>query len=79
MTHFNPAQTDSVSFAGPTKDGKLTRAQIETVPTVFTSNATIKKVGGQTTVFAAGVAGIAKILATGESLEEISFLPWARL
>ena len=48
ITHFNSAQTDSVPHAGPTKGRKLTAADIKTVPTVFTSNPTVKKVGGET-------------------------------
>ena len=76
ITHFNSAQTDSVPHAGPTKGRKLTAADIKTVPTVFTSDPTIKKEGGETILIGSGVNGIRKIIATGESFKEVSFLPY---
>ena len=76
ITHINSAQTDSVPHAGPTKGRKLTAADIKTVPTVFTSDPTIKKEGGETILIGSGVNGIRKIIATGESFKEVSFLPY---
>ncbi len=75
-SHFNSAQTDSVTMAGPIKGRKLTAADVKIVPTVFTSNPTIKHVGDETILFASGVNGIHKIIATGESLREVSFMPY---
>lgn len=49
---------------------------MKTVPNVFTSNPTIKNVGGDCIIIASGVDGIRKILATGEAFELISFLPY---
>ena len=76
ITHINSAQTDSVLHAGPTKGRKLTAADVMTLPTVFTSNPTIKKEGGETILIGSGVNGIRKIIATGESFKEVSFLPY---
>ncbi len=78
-THHNAAQTDSVLHAGPTKGGKLTAEQVKTLPTVFTANPTIKKIGNDTVLIASGFNGIEKILATGEAFEHISFMPYPGL
>jgi hypothetical protein len=76
MTHINPAQTISVLFAGPTKGRNLSSSDVKTIPTVFTSDPTVKIVGGERIVFASGINGIKKIIATGESFKEHSFLPY---
>ena len=76
INHANAAQTDSVLHAGPTKGRKLTAADVLIVPTVFTSSPLIKKEGGETILIGSGVNGIRKIIATGESFKEVSFLPY---
>jgi hypothetical protein len=76
ISHSNPGATEAVAHAGPTKGRKLTAADVKTVPNVFTSHPTIKNVGGERIIIASGVDGIRKILATGESLELISFIPY---
>ena len=78
-THHNAAQTDAVLHAGPTKGGKLTVGQVKTLPTVFTANPTIKKIGNDTVLIASGFNGIEKIVATGEGFEHISFMPYPGL
>ena len=65
-SHFNPAATDSVLFAGPEKGKKLTRDKdVKVVPNLMVSNPTVKKIGPDTVIFASGTLGIRKILATG--------------
>ena len=76
ISHLNPAQTDAVLHAGPTNGRKLSTGDVKTVPTVFTCLAMIKKEGGETILFAGGLHGISKIIATGESFQEVSFLPY---
>jgi len=79
MSHDNPAATDSVPHAGPTKGRQLTAADVKSVPTVFTSNPTVKKIGDRTVVIAAGIEGISKIDATGDDYKLVSFLPYPGL
>ncbi|MBO3276870.1 hypothetical protein [Pseudomonas schmalbachii] len=79
ISHDNPAATDSVAHAGPTKGRKLGAADVKSVPTVFTSNPTVKKEGDQTIVIAAGIDGIRKINATGERYDLVSVLPYPGL
>ena len=74
--HINSAQTIAVEFAGPSKGRALTASDIKTVPTVWTSDPTVKMVGKERIIFGCGVNGIKKIIATGESFEEHSFLPY---
>lgn len=76
ISHSNAAATEAVPHAGPTTGRRLTLADVKTVPNVFTSNPTIKNVGGDRIIIASGVDGIRKILATGENFELISFLPY---
>jgi hypothetical protein len=75
ISHSNPGATEAVAHAGPTRGRKLTMADVKTVPNVFTSHPTIKNVGGERIIIASGVDGIRKILATGEALELVSFIP----
>jgi hypothetical protein len=76
-SHFNPAATDSVLFAGPTKGKKLTRDKdVKVVPNLMVSNPTVKKIGSETVIFASGTLGIRKILATGKAFEDLSFTPY---
>ena len=79
ISHDNPAATDSVPHAGPTKGRRLSANDVKTVPTVFTSNPTVKKIGDKTIIFAAGVEGISKIDATGEAYDLVSLLPYPGL
>jgi len=76
ISHSNAGATEAVAHAGPTKGRKLTMSDVKTVPGVFTSHPTIKNVGGDRIIIASGVDGIRKILATGESFELISFVPY---
>jgi hypothetical protein len=76
-SHFNPAATDSVLFAGPEKGKKLRRDKdVKMVPNLMVSNPTVKKIGEDTVIFASGTLGIRKILATGKSFESLSFMPY---
>jgi hypothetical protein len=79
-SHFNPAATDSVLFAGPVKGRKLTRDKdVKLVPNVMVSNPAIKKVGTDTVAFASGTLGIRKLFLTDKALEEISFIAYPGL
>lgn len=76
-SHFNPAATDSVLFAGPAKGKKLVRGEdAKVVSNLMVSNPTVKKIGADTVLFASGTLGIRKILATGTAFEALSFLPY---
>jgi hypothetical protein len=79
ISHATPAATEAVAHAGPTTGRRLSVSDVKTVPGVFTSNPTIKNVGGQRIVIASGVDGIRKILATGEKFELVSFIPYPGL
>ncbi|MCA0244818.1 MAG: hypothetical protein LCI02_28775 [Proteobacteria bacterium] len=79
ISHDNPAATHAVTHAGPTRGGQLKPADVKTVPAVFTSNPTVKKVDGQTIVIAAGLDGVRKILATGERFDLVGLLPYPGL
>jgi len=76
ISHSNPAATETVPHAGPTEGRKLSAADVKTVPMVFTSHPTIKNINGERIIIASGVDGLRKILATGESFELISFIPY---
>ena len=76
ISHSNPGATEAVPHAGPTKGRQLSVADVKTVPNVFTSHPTVKNVGGERIIIASGVDGIRKILATGEALDLISFIPY---
>jgi len=76
ISHNNSAATDSVAHAGPTRGRKLSPSDVKTVPAVFTSNPTVKKISDDTILFAAGLDGIRKINATGKSFELVAFLPY---
>jgi hypothetical protein len=79
-SHFNPAATDSVLFAGPTTGKKLTRDKdVKVMPNVMVSNPAVKKIGSGTVAFASGTLGILKILLTGKALEAVSFTPYPGL
>jgi hypothetical protein len=54
-SHFNPAATDSVLFAGPEKGKKLTwDKDVKVVSNLTVSNPTAKKSGADTVIFASG-------------------------
>jgi len=76
MSHHNPGQTDVTVVAGPTKGKQLTRDDVKSVPVVWCSAPIVKKVRGHTTVIAGTPHGLAKIDATGEAFELISFMPY---
>jgi hypothetical protein len=76
ISHSNPGATETVPHAGPTRGRKLAAADVKTVPNVFTSHPTIKNVNGERIIIASSVDGVRKILATGESLELISFVSY---
>ncbi len=75
-SHFNPGATDSVLFAGPVHGRKLKTEEVKTVPTVITSNPTLKKVGVQTIAFASGAVGVQKLRLTGKTMEAGNFVPY---
>ena len=70
-SHFNPAATDSVLIAGPVVGKQLTMADVKTVPTLITSNPTMKRVASDVVAFASGAVGVQKILVTGNAFEAI--------
>src|SRR5262245_11151576 len=78
-THGNPGATDAVTHAGPTRGRTLTSADVQTIPNLFTSSPTVKRTGDETIVIAAGVDGIRKIDASGDTFELVSFLPYPGL
>jgi hypothetical protein len=79
-SHFNPAATDSVLFAGPRTGKKLVYDKdVKDVSNVMVSNPTVKKIGSDTVGFASGTLGVLKILLTGKSLEAISFTAYPGL
>lgn len=73
-SHFNPAATDSVVIAGPVGSRNLTAADVATVPTLVTSNPTMKRVGGEVIAFASGAVGVQKIRVTGDAFEAVGGL-----
>ena len=75
-SHFNPGATDSVLFAGPVHGRKLKTEEVKTVPTVITSNPTLKKVGDQTIAFASGAVGVQKLRLTGKTMEAGNFVAY---
>jgi hypothetical protein len=79
MSHHNPAQSDVTVVDGPTKGRKLTVADAKTVPVVWCSGPIVKKVGDHTTVVAGTPHGLAKIDATGEAFDLVSFMPYPGL
>ena len=70
-SHFNPAATDSVLIAGPVTGKHLTKDDVKTVPTLITSNPTMKRLGTDVVAFASGAVGVQKILVTGNAFEAI--------
>ena len=78
-THFNPAATDSIAHAGPTRGRQLTAADVKTVPGIYTRSPTVKREGDATILIASGIDGIRKIDATGASFDLMSFLPYPGL
>jgi hypothetical protein len=79
MSHHDPAQSDVTVVDGPTKGRKLTRADARTVPVVWCSAPIVKKVGDHTTLIAGTPHGLAKIDATGEAFDLVSFMPYPGL
>jgi hypothetical protein len=79
MSHHNPGQTDVTNVDGPRKGKKLTAADVKTVPVVWCSGPIVKKVGDHTIVIAGTPHGLAKIDATGEAFDLVSFMPYPGL
>jgi hypothetical protein len=79
MSHHNPAQTDLSVVEGPTRGKQLTLSDAKTVPVVWCSAPIVKKVGEHTTVIAGTPHGLAKIDATGEAFDLVSFMPYPGL
>jgi hypothetical protein len=79
MSHHNPGQTDLTVVDGPTLGRQLTRADAKTVPVIWCSAPIVKKVGEHTTVIAGTPHGLAKIDATGEAFDLVSFMPYPGL
>lgn len=79
MSHHNPGQTDVTVARGPTKGKQLTREDVRTVPVVWCSAPIVKQVGDHTTVIAGTPHGLAKINATGEAFDLVSFMPYPGL
>jgi hypothetical protein len=75
-SHFNPAATDSVLFAGPVHGRKLAHDDVKSVPTVITSNPALKKLGAETVAFASGAVGVLKLRLTGKALEAGNFVAY---
>jgi hypothetical protein len=76
MSHHNPAQTDVSVVEGPTRGKKLELEDAKTAPVVWCSAPIVKKVGEHTTVIAGTPHGLAKIDATGEAFDLVSFMPY---
>lgn len=76
VSHINPSATYTLPFSGPTEGRPLTSDDVRSVPTVFTSSPTVKNIGSDRVVFAAGVEGIRKINATDDAYDLVSFLPY---
>jgi hypothetical protein len=79
MSHHNPGQSDVTVVDGPTKGKKLTVDDVKTVPVVWCSGPIVKEVGDHTTVIAGTPHGLAKIDATGEAFDLVSFMPYPGL
>jgi hypothetical protein len=73
-SHHNPAQTGTSPIAGPLASQHLTTWDVKTIATTFISNPTMKRIGQDRIIFVSSVNGIAKVLATGEAFEQLSFL-----
>ncbi|MDH3208353.1 MAG: hypothetical protein OEO79_17260 [Gemmatimonadota bacterium] len=79
MSHHNPAQTDVSIVEGPTRGKRLEASEAKTVPVVWCSAPIVKRVGGHTTVIAGTPHGLAKIDATGEAFDFVSFMPYPEI
>jgi len=79
MSHHNPAQTDLTVVDGPTRGKALGLEDAKTVPVIWCSAPIVKEVDGHTTVIAGTAHGLAKIDATGEAFERVSFMPYPGL
>ncbi|BBF72433.1 hypothetical protein [Sphingomonas bisphenolicum] len=77
VTHFNPAQTDSLPYTGPTGVFEVSDANIKRIPGGLV-NLTVLEAStypnGEQVVFAANNNRVAKILTTGRSYDLISEL-----
>ncbi|WP_157107609.1 hypothetical protein [Nocardia amikacinitolerans] len=76
ISHVNSAATDSTTLPGPDVGRPLSVRDTQTHPTVFTSNPTVKTVGADSVILAAGAHGIDKFYATDGAFRPVGFLPY---
>jgi len=76
ISHHNPAQTDSTEIDGPRKSKQLTLQDVKTVPLVWCSAPTYKRIGDDTVVIASNPTGLIKIRASGEDFIQVSNVPY---
>ena len=72
VSHHNPAQSDATAIEGPSISKKLTLAESQYVPLIWSSAPTYKHIGDDTVVIASSPGGIKKIRASGDDFIEIS-------
>jgi hypothetical protein len=72
VSHHNPAQSDATAIEGPSISKKLTLAESQYVPLIWSSAPTYKHIGDDTVVIASSPGGIKKIRASGDDFTEIS-------
>ena len=79
ISHHDSAASEAVMLAGPTTGRTLSVTDIGRIPALWTSNPTVKTIGGRTIIIAAGLDGIRKIDATGTMFELVSYTPYPGL
>jgi len=76
ISHHNPAQTDVTELAGPSVGKQLSLRDAKSVPLLWCSAPTYKRVGDETIVIASNPMGLIKVRATGEDFELVSNVPY---
>jgi len=76
ISHHNPAQTDVTELAGPSIGKKLELKDAKSVPLLWCSAPTYKRIGEDTIVIASNPMGLVKVRATGEDFELVSNVPY---
>jgi len=76
ISHHNPAQTDVTELAGPSVGKQLSLSDAKSVPLLWCSAPTYKRVGDDTIVIASNPMGLVKVRATGEDFELVSNVPY---
>jgi len=76
ISHHNPAQTDVTELAGPSVGKQLEQKDAKSVPLLWCSAPTYKRVGDDTIVIASNPMGLVKVRATGEDFELVSNVPY---